>query len=142
VLYLKFLKDLKISQLESDILKTISQITWLAIFLVILATIGLWPNLDLMSNPEWLLVGLVVIIILTINEATLNLLVAPKLIDISFNRKEAHPGNTSHKLRQLSFIISLSSVFSWYFILITYNLTTIINLPFHLLLFIYTGLII
>jgi len=141
VLYLKFLKDLKISQLENDILKTISQITWLAIFLIILTTIGLWPNLDLTPNPEWFLVGLVVVMILTINEAILNLLVAPKLIDISFNRKEAHPGNTSHKLRQLSFIISLSSVFSWYFVLITYNLMAVINLPFYLLLSIYAGLI-
>lgn len=142
VLYLRFLKDLKISSLESEILKNISQITWLAIFLNILSVIGLYPNLTLLPNPEWLLLSLIVILVLVINEAILGLLVSPKLIDISFNKKDSHPDQNMHKLRQLSFIITIGSLVSWYFILISANLADVLPLSFDIMLGLYTGLLI
>lgn len=141
VLFIKFLKDFKISELERDILKTISQITWLSIFLLILTKIGLLPSLEAIVNVDQFLIGIIIMTIIIINEGILNILIAPKMIDISFNSKENTQNKKLQQYRQLSFIITSSSIVSWYSLLALLILPASLFISFYLLTSIYAGLI-
>ena len=117
ILFLKFLKDLKISQTENDILNLISQVIWLAIFLFLLTLIGLTPLLNTTIHPNQLIMAILALIIIMINEIILNIFVAPKLVSISFGKTHVHIVGELHHLRKLSFVIATTSLFSWYAIL-------------------------
>lgn len=139
VFFIKFLQDLKISQSENEILKTISQIIWLAIFIFATAVLGLLPSLSDPSSANQIAVGVVILLVIITNESILNIFVAPKLIDISFGKRHAHEAGELHRLRQLSFVISITSLLSWYALL---AISLISHLAFSQLLLIYLILII
>lgn len=118
LLFIKFLRDFRISEAEKDTLKTISQVLWLGIMVVILAGLGLiLPNPESFLSNSGLMTVAVIISVLIVSESTLNLLVAPQLINISFGKKHNHHIGELHHLRKMAYAFGFISLFSWFTIL-------------------------
>ncbi|MDA8611391.1 vitamin K epoxide reductase family protein [Candidatus Pacebacteria bacterium] len=114
LLFMRFLKDFKISQAEDKILKLMSQIIWVGLFLAIISGIGLYlPNMEALNNNPKFLVKVIVVVIITINGALLNLLVSPKLTKIPFKSGGMHIKGII-RLRKLAFAFGSISFISWY----------------------------
>jgi hypothetical protein len=115
VLFNKFLRDLRISEKESDVLKTISEVIWVALALIVLSGLGLF-----LSNPDYYLtsdkfmVKMIVILVLIINGALLNLIIEPKLLLIPFGGTHHHEAGELIRLRKLAFALGAISIISWY----------------------------
>lgn len=115
VFFLKFLKDYHISESEYDVLRTLSQIMWAALSVVVVAAVGMVlaaGALNGFSVPlvmSWIVLGVIVA-----NGAVLNLVIAPKLLHISFREKHDHePGELRH-IHTLAFELGAISLVSWY----------------------------
>ncbi len=116
ILFLKFLKDFKISEEESDILYTLSQVIWLSLGVSVVTIIGVYlPHADKFSMSALFSVKVVLLLFIIINGAVLNLLISPKLVNISFGGKHDHEAGELKQLRRLAFALSAISIISWYF---------------------------
>ena len=115
VLFFKFLKDLRISAEESDILKSVSQVIWLALAVLVVTGLALWlPDAERLNESSKFLVKMTIVAAIIVNGALLNLWIAPKLIRISFGERHAHiPGELRH-IRRLAFALGAVSITSWY----------------------------
>ncbi|MCU0660257.1 MAG: vitamin K epoxide reductase family protein [Candidatus Pacebacteria bacterium] len=115
IFFFKFLKDFKISKSEADTMDTISQVIWIGLALLIISGIGLYlPEIARLNNsPKFLLKAIVVSVIL-VNGLFLNLLIAPRLIKISFGEKHRHRGGELHHIRKIAFALGAISISSWY----------------------------
>jgi len=122
--YIKFLRDFKISQTEQDILKTIGQIVWIALILIIFSAFSLYVSAPDMHNasPTFIL-KIIVLGIILLSDALLNIFVAPQLIDISLGKRHEHTAGELRTLRRVSFALSATSLISWY------SLLTLLVLP-------------
>jgi uncharacterized membrane protein len=115
IFFFKFLKDFRISESESDVLHTLSQIIWFALAVLIITGIGLYlPAKDYLNESPKFLVKMIVIGIIIINGALLNLLIAPKLVKISFGEQHEHQQGELHRERKLAFALGSISLVSWY----------------------------
>lgn len=142
VFFLKFLKDLRISEEESDILHTISQVIWFALAILVISGLALYlPETARLNDTPKFLVKALVILVIIINGAFLNLLIAPKLVKISFGKKHEHESGELHHLRKLAFALGAVSITSWYSAFILGMLKTM-ALTFMQLLTIYLVLLI
>ncbi len=118
-LFIRFLKDLKISPKEKQTLDFISQLIWFSLGLIILSGIGIYLTRmeELHQSPKFLAKSLIVLIIL-INGAFLNLLISPHLVQLSFNLQEKSDQKINEKqiyrLRKLAFTLGSISLVSWY----------------------------
>ena len=114
VFFMKFLKDYKISQSESNILDTLSQIVWFALGMLILTGIALYiPAASEYLMKTKFVAKLFIVGVITVNGVLLNLLVAPKLVKISFGEESVdHPGELHH-LRKMAFAFGGVSIVSW-----------------------------
>jgi uncharacterized membrane protein len=134
VLYIKFLRDLKISQIEHDILRTIAQVIWIALITIIVSAISLY-----LSQPEAhntspsFLIKIIVLGVILVGDALLNIIVAPQLIDISFGKRHEHAPGELRNLRRLSFALVATSLVSWYALLTLLALPLTIATSFGLL---------
>lgn len=142
VFFFRFLKDLKISEFESDILNTLSQVIWFALAVIVITGVGLFlPESEHLLASSKFLVKMIIVSVILVNGLVLNLLISPKLIHISFGAPHQHQPGELIRLRKLSFALGAISLISWYsaFILgaIVHNLLP----PFWPLLGIYAGLI-
>lgn len=119
VLFYRFLSDFKISKEEDGILRIMSQVIWVGLFLAILSGIGLYlPEMATLNESSKFLVKVVIVFVITLNGAILNLLIAPRLVDMSFKSTESL-GNTLQvtkmlKLRKTAFALGAISLVSWY----------------------------
>ena len=110
VLFFRFLKDKKISWEEKGTLDTLSQFLWTVLAIAVVSGLGLYlPEVARLNESAKFLVKAVVVLVIIINGATLNLLVSPKLIKLSFDQKEE-----SRALRRLAFGLGAVSIVSWY----------------------------
>ncbi len=113
--FFKFLKDYRISQDEAAIMDTLSDVIWFALVVLILSGIALF-----ISSSETLLVStkfiakVVVVGVVIINGVVLNMLVAPKLVKISFGEESVGGDDDMHQLRRLGFALGAVSLVSWY----------------------------
>lgn len=125
ILFFRFLKDFKISPSEDKVLKTISQVVWLGLFLVILSGIGLYvPKMEMLNESPVFLVKMVVVLIIILNGAFLDLVISPKLIKISF--KGSGLVSKIQRMRSMAFASGAVALVSWYSAFI---LGTIENIP-------------
>lgn len=146
ILFMKFLKDFRISEKEDKVLKTMSQVIWLGLFIAIISGIGLYlPEMEALNESSKFLVKVVVVAVITINGALLNLLVSPKLVSISFkDEKEMQAGmniHNTHRLRKLSFALGAISFTSWYTAFILGSLKSV-PMTFLELLSLYIGIVV
>src|SRR3989338_7398560 len=73
----KFVKDFKMSSFEADILRTLTQVIWFAIFILILSGFGLYFSNEGISN---VLYKFAISAVLVLISAVLNLAILPKMI--------------------------------------------------------------
>ncbi|MBI4132223.1 MAG: vitamin K epoxide reductase family protein [Candidatus Sungbacteria bacterium] len=115
VLFFKFLKDLRISEEESDILRSVSQVIWLALAALLIAGLVLWlADAEELNASAKFLVKMIIVAVIIGNGALLNLWIAPRLIHISFGQRHVHiPGELRHA-RRFAFALGAVSITSWY----------------------------
>ena len=141
IFFFKFLKDLRISEWEAGILHTLSQIIWFALAILVLSGIGLYlPEAQELNQSSKFLVKMVVVFVLILNGAFLNLLIAPKLVKISFGQKHHHQTGELHHIRKLAFALGAISLVSWYSAFIL-GMLRFISIDFLPLLLIYVGIL-
>lgn len=115
VFFSKFLKDFKISEQESDILNTLSQVIWFALAIIVITGIGLFlPESERLLDSSKFLVKMIVVGVIIVNGAFLNLLISPRLVHISFGQPHSHESGELHRLRRLAFALGAISIVSWY----------------------------
>lgn len=148
VFFFKFLRDFLISESESEILNTLSQIIWAALALLIVTGAGLYiQDMETLNASPKFLTKAVVVLVLIINGALLNLLVAPKLVKISFHQKHIHQKDELHHIRKIAFALGGISITSWMsaFLLgslprnLDYSLAQFLGVYFSLLLAVIIG---
>lgn len=115
VLFFKFLKDLRISVEEADILKSASQVIWLALAVLLLTGLALWlPNAEYLGGSPKFLVKMIAIGVIIGNGLLLNLWIQPRLIGISFGERHEGAPNGLSKARRFAFALGAISITSWY----------------------------
>lgn len=115
VFFFKFLKDFRISEEEADILRTISSVIWVMLAFIILSGMGLYlPDAAAYNETPKFLVKMIIMAILILNGAFLNLIIAPRLVTISFGEPHEHKKGELHWLRKLAFALGAVSITSWY----------------------------
>ncbi len=127
VFFMKFLKDYKISASEADILDTLSQVVWFALGMLILTGVGLF----LPTSAEYLIktkfvAKIVILGVVLVNGVLLNLLIAPKLVKISFGEEPQDYPHELHHLRKFAFAFGAVSMVSW---ICTFILGSLRSLP-------------
>lgn len=139
IFFFKFLKDYKISEGEADTMNTLSQVIWIGLGILILSGIGLYlPEMARLNASPKFLVKAIVVGVIVINGLFLNLLIAPKLVKITFERKP-HPDGMHH-IRRIAFALGAISMTSWVsaFVLGSFRSSP---LPFGQLLAMYVSLL-
>ena len=130
-LFLKFLKDLKIEQKELSILKTMSKIIWVGLFVLVISGIFLFlSDIERYSQSAKFLTKIIVVGIIIVNGVVLNFVVTPKLSSINFGKSKGSG------IRSLAFACGAVSVTSWWTAFIL-GLMHKSPAPFHVLLSIY-----
>ena len=115
IFFFKFLKDFKISHFEKEVLRTLSQVIWLALGLVIISGIGLFlPYIGEYSESSKFIVKMLIVAVLILNGAVLNLFITPRLTAISFGGHHIHIPGELHYARKISFALGAVSIISWY----------------------------
>lgn len=119
VLFLRFLKDLKISQFEIEVMKNISQVIWFSLAVILISGFGLYlaKQGDLFQSSKFLS-AIVVLGTITASGAILNFIVTPKLLKISSAEKHKHQPDELHRERKIAFGLGAVSVISWYSIFV------------------------
>lgn len=137
ILFFRFLKDFRISDKESEVLTLISQIIWLAIGLIILVGFAIFIPVSgvLVLQPQFQVIVIIMMVII-INGAFMNLILEPRLIDISFGKSHEHHDGELGEIRQLAFALGPISLVSWYSIFLIQFIAPIVG-SFSMLLGIY-----
>lgn len=120
VFFFKFLRDLKISRGEAAILRTISQVIWFGLALLILSGVGLYlGDAATYNQSSKFLMKMIVVAVLVVNGAFLNLKITPHLIHISFGDDPMKtPKEELQRERKIAFALGAVSFVSWYSALI------------------------
>ena len=116
VLFFKFLKDRIISKRETNILKTISQVIWLSIAILILTEFALYlPETVTLNSSSQFLAKIFAIIVITVTGVIINLIILPRLIAVPFNVMKDKALADFIRLRKIIFIVGAVAISSWYF---------------------------
>lgn len=142
VFFFRFLKDYRISHDEAAIMRVLSDVIWFALGLLVLTGIGLFvPESGALLVKAKFVMKMLIVLVLIVNGIILNLVVHPRLVEISFGeRPVGHPGEL-HFLRKLAYALGGVSIVSWYSVFILGSLRNV-PLGFEVLLGIYAALIV
>lgn len=112
--FFKFLRDFRISEMEASVLRTFSEVIWFALGIIIVSGVGLFlPDSATLLTSSKFLMKMVVITVIVVNGALLNLLIAPKLVHITFKKEHHHKKGELHTSRRLAFLLGPVSLISW-----------------------------
>jgi uncharacterized membrane protein len=115
VFFFKFMKDYRVSASEHEMVKTLSNVIWCALGLIIITGIGLFiPKSDVLLMSSKFLIKMTGVSVLVLNGLVLNMIVSPRLMDITFNEEHEHRSGELHVLRKLSFASGAISIVTWY----------------------------
>lgn len=127
IFFLKYLKDYRISQNEYDVLKTLAQIMWASLSAIAVTGTGLaLVSREMGALPQTAVVSWIALLVIIANAAVSNLIIAPKLLHISFHEKHDHEPGELRIIQSLAFTLGAVSLVSWYFAFIV----TVVPLPF------------
>lgn len=141
VFFFRFLKDFKISHEEADTLRMLSNIIWFAIVTLVVTGVGLfWPESARLAESGKFLAKMVAVLVLIINGFMLNFLIAPKLVEISFDKDYGDEEKELRHLKKLAFFSGGISLTSWMFVFVMGGLRRV-PLSFETLICIYIGLL-
>jgi len=115
IMFFKFLKDGKVSTFENDVLRTISQVIWFALALLLLTGAGLFvAEMELLSGSPKFLTKMVVVGVILVNGALLNIFIAPHFEKIIFGGVGADEQLIRfRRLKKLAFALGAISTLSW-----------------------------
>lgn len=137
IFFFKFLKDFKISEGEADVMRTLSQVIWFALALVVATGLGLFiPEAGELVQSSKFLVKIIVVSVIIINGAILNLYITPRLSQISFGKEHEHKPGELHHIRKVAFALGGVSITSWYTAFLLGSLRSV-SLPFFSLFALY-----
>ena len=118
VFLFKFLRDLHVSQAEAGIIRTISQVTWIGLAVMIVTGTGLFIAPDSDIEAVFASGTQIFFALMTIGFSSfLYLKLVPMLIAISENKMHVHYKGELRWLRKISFLLSSGSLVSWYMML-------------------------
>ncbi len=106
----KFVKDFKMSDFEADILRTLAQVIWFAIFILILSGFGLYFSDKGISN---VLYKFAITAILALISAVLNLAILPKMIKKTLLFMNNGENPVSSAAAKISLVFNFGAVFIW-----------------------------
>lgn len=146
ILFYRFLKDFKITKEEDSIFQVMSQVIWAGLFIAIISGLGLYlPNAEALNESVKFLVKVIVVAVVTINGAVLNLVVSPRLVDMSFKNEDEMKNSVDVKktarFRKIAFALGAISIVSWYSAAILGAIESV-SISFGELLGIYIGILI
>jgi|JI10StandDraft_1071094.scaffolds.fasta_scaffold41236_6 uncharacterized membrane protein len=141
-LFFRFLKDKKISQGESDIMDALSKVIWMALGLMIITGVGIYlPQTDVLNHTAKFLAKMTVLGVIIINGFALNIVIAPRLTKINFDKDVAAENDSKDFIRHLAFALGAVSITSWYFVFIMGSLRKV-SLSYDILILIYLAVLI
>ena len=111
----KFVKDLKMSGFEADILRILTQVIWFAIFILILSGFGLYFSDEGISN---VLYKSAISAVLVLISAVLNLAILPKMIKKTLLFINDGENPVSSFTAKTSLVFNFLAVFIWFCVLI------------------------
>lgn len=115
VFFIRFLKNFRISETEAEVLRTITQVIWFALAIIVLSGVGLYlPEAATLNQSPKFLAKIAVVLVVIVNGAFLNLLISPRLVQISFGGRHFHEVGELHNLRKIAFALGAVSIVSWY----------------------------
>ena len=115
IMFWKFAKDSKISGFEADILRTLTQVIWFAIFILILSGFGLYFSDGGISNVLYKSAAVAVLVAIS---AILNLVILPNMIKKTLLFAGGGEAPVSPFAVKTSLIFNFLAVFVWFFVLI------------------------
>lgn len=119
IFFFRFLKDLRIGEFEAGILRTLSQVIWMALAVILVSGLGMYlPQAELFNHDPKFLVKMMGLFVIIVNGAVLNLVIAPKLVKISFGKGNTQQSPELLRARRLAFLCGPISLFSWYAVFI------------------------
>lgn len=126
IFFFRFLKDYRISTGENEMMKTLSNIIWFALGMIVVTGIGLFiPESERLLESSKFMTKVVAVAVVIMNGTFLNLLVSPRMVEITFGEAHDHKSGELHFLRKLSFALGGISISSWYIIFILGSLKSI-----------------
>ena len=111
----KFVKDSKMSSFEADILRTLTQVIWFAIFILILSGFGLYFSNEGTSN---ILYKSAIAAVLVLVSAVLNLAILPKMVKKTLLFVNNGENPVSSVAAKTSLAFNFLAVFIWLCVLI------------------------
>ncbi|MDX1536070.1 MAG: hypothetical protein R3346_04925, partial [Candidatus Spechtbacterales bacterium] len=113
-LFLKSLRDYKVSESELGILRTIAEVIWFALILILVSQFAIYiPNIQEFNSSPQFLVKMIALGIITLSGVVVNLVLAPYVSSIDFDEGSKIP-DLLHDYRKAIFIVSAISLISWY----------------------------
>lgn len=126
IFFFKFLRDYRISESENSTMDTLSGVIWVALGLLILTGVGLFiPQSETLLQSSKFLTKVFAILVLVVNGILLNLVVSPRLMEITFGEEHSHMKGELHFFRRLALALGGISIVSWYIIFILGSLRSI-----------------
>lgn len=117
IFFFKFLKDNKITEDESSLMKTLSGIIWVALAIMFLTGVGLFfSDVVKYSHSAKFLIKMTAFFVLVLNGVFLNFVVSPKMVKIDFTGRTDEAENSTKVLRKISFVLGAISITNWYLI--------------------------
>lgn len=115
LLFIKFLGNLKVSNSELNILRTMSKVIWLGIFIIVTsgALLFLSDPEGYLNTPKFL-AKMVIVLIIILNGLVLNFIVTPNLRKINFGKFKNSKERKMRSLRKLAFASGSISAVSWW----------------------------
>jgi len=126
IFFFRFLKDYRISHDEAATMQVLSNVIWFALGLLVLTGIGLFiPESDTLLLSSKFVMKMFLVLILIVNGVFLNLVVHPRLVDISFGEAHVHHSGELHHLRKLAYALGGVSIVTWYGVFILGSLRNV-----------------
>ncbi len=117
IFFFKFLKDYRISEAENSTMETLSGVIWVALGILVLTGIGLFiPQSETLMQSSKFLTKAFAVLVLIVNGVLLNLVVSPRLMEITFGEEHHHMKGELRFFRKLALALGGISISSWYIV--------------------------
>jgi hypothetical protein len=126
-LFIKFLRDHRVTQEEVKVMRSLSEVIWIALGTLLFSGIYLASTKAGILESSKFLLKMAVVAMTFINGFILNIFVTPKLHKIAFHEAHTETGDEPDHVRKIAVVAGGISVFSW---LLAFILGTINAIPF------------
>ncbi|MFT5359939.1 MAG: putative membrane protein [Candidatus Paceibacteria bacterium] len=128
IFFFKFLKDYRIAKEESEVLKTFYQIMWVALTGIIVTGLLLFlSDITYYSTSQTFIARALIVLIIGLGGGLLNLVVFPKIQEITFGGEHTHRAGELSRLRKTAFAVGSVSIVSW---VVLFILGSVAELPY------------